>query len=154
MLWHIKLPRISSGLWICRSHSIWWKFDFCQLYNLTAGCNFNNQLLFSAFCLASVGWIKTNGVIYIPIVFCPLTVEYSDMKYYHNISILTSSRPALPTMFICWDLALRFCRGILSDLLYPSKKEIRILWSPYINLLVFFLMRACVDIDNSFDRTF
>ena len=75
MLWHIKLLRISSGLWICRSHSIWWKLDFCQLCNLTAGCNFNNQLLFSAFCSTSVGWIETNGVIYIPIVFCPLTVK-------------------------------------------------------------------------------
>ena len=74
MLWHIKLLRISSGLWICRSHSIWWKLDFCELCNLTVGCNFNNQLLFTAFCSVSVGWIKTNGVIYIPIVFCPLTV--------------------------------------------------------------------------------
>ena len=77
MLWHIKLLRISSGLWICRSHSIWWKLDFCQLCNLTAGCNFNNQLLITAFCSTSVGWIKTNRVIYIHIVFCPLTVEGS-----------------------------------------------------------------------------
>ena len=74
MLWYIKLLRISSGLWICRSHSIWWKLDFCQLCNLTAGCNFNNQLLFTVFCSTSVGWIKTNGVIYVPILFCPLTV--------------------------------------------------------------------------------
>ena len=77
MLWYVKLFWISSGLWICRSHSILWKLDFCQLCNLTAGCNFNNQLLFTAFCLTSVCWIKTNGVIYIPIVFCPLTVHSS-----------------------------------------------------------------------------
>ena len=49
--------------------------DFCQLCNLTASCNFNNQLLFIAFCSTSMSWIKTNGVIYIPIVFCPLTVN-------------------------------------------------------------------------------
>ena len=77
-MWHIKFLRILSELWICRSHSIWWKLDFCQLCNLTAGCNFNNQLLFTAFCSASVGWIKTNGVIYIPIVFYPLTVKITD----------------------------------------------------------------------------
>ena len=76
-MWHIKFLGISSELWICRSHSIWWKLDFCQLCNLTAGCNFNNQLLFTVFCSTSVGWIKTNWVIYIPIVFCPLTVYIS-----------------------------------------------------------------------------
>ena len=94
MLWHIKLLRISSGLWICRSHSIWWKLDFCQLCNLTAGCNFNNQLLFTAFCSTSVGWIKTNGVIYIPIVFCPLTV-YASGKLSDRLTAITSERLTL-----------------------------------------------------------
>ena len=75
MLWHIKLLRILPGLWICRSYSIWWKLDFCQLCNLTAGCNFNNQLLFTAFCLSPVGWIKANRVSSLPNLFCPLTVE-------------------------------------------------------------------------------
>ena len=68
--------------------------QLCQLCNLTAGCNFNNQLLFTAFCSTSVGWIKTNGVIYIPIVFCPLTVKLkgkqgSCPKGVHSLCIQT-----------------------------------------------------------------
>ena len=50
------------------------KLDFCQFCSITAGCNLNNQLLFTAFCLLSVGWIKAHRVHFLPIVFCPLTV--------------------------------------------------------------------------------
>ena len=74
MLWHIKLVKITLRLWICRSHSIWWKLDFCQLCSITAGCNFYNQLLFTVCCLITVGWIKANRVSSLPILFCPLTV--------------------------------------------------------------------------------
>merc|ERR1712105_59940 len=45
------------------------KVGFLPAVILTTGC------CFTAFCSTSVGWIKTNGVIYIPIVFCPLTVN-------------------------------------------------------------------------------
>ena len=44
---------------------------FCKI---TAGYNFNHQLLHTRFYLYSVSWIKANGMIYIPIMFCPLTV--------------------------------------------------------------------------------
>ena len=74
MLWHIKLVKISPELWICRSCSIWWKLDFYQLCSMTAGCNFYNQLLFTACCLITVSWIKANRVSSLPILFCPLTV--------------------------------------------------------------------------------
>ena len=76
MLWHIKLVRISPGLGICRFHYIWWKWvkDFCWLCSMTAGCNFYNQLLFTACCLITEGWIKANRVSSLPILFCPLTV--------------------------------------------------------------------------------
>ena len=45
-----------------------------QFCNITAGCNFDHQLLHTIFCLLTVTWIKTNGMIFIPIMFCPLTV--------------------------------------------------------------------------------
>ena len=102
-MWHIKLLRISSELWICRSHSIWWKLDFCQLCNLTAGCNFNNQLLITAFCLISLGWIKTNWVIYIPIVFCPLTVYFHTHQKHSQRDLIVSFS------FGCWT---RRCRSL------------------------------------------
>ena len=80
---HIKLLRISSGLWTCRSHSIWWRLDFCQLCNITAGCNFNNWLLWTAFCLSSVGWINIIRVSSLPIVFCPLTANQFNRAVKH-----------------------------------------------------------------------
>ena len=45
---------------------------FCKI---TAGCNFKYQLLHTRFCLFSVSWIKATGMIHIPIMFCPLTVD-------------------------------------------------------------------------------
>ena len=44
-----------------------------QFCNSTAGCYLNYWLLHTTFCLLSVYWIKTNSMIYIPIMFCPLT---------------------------------------------------------------------------------
>ena len=43
---------------------------------MTAGCNFHNQLLFTACCLITVGWIKANRVSCLPILFGPLTVVW------------------------------------------------------------------------------
>ena len=45
-----------------------------QFCNITAGCYLNHWLWHTIFCLLSACWIKTNGMIYIPIMFCPLTV--------------------------------------------------------------------------------
>ena len=50
------------------------KVRLLPICRITANCNFNNQLLYTTFCLSSVGWIKANGVSFIPILFCPLTV--------------------------------------------------------------------------------
>ena len=74
-MWHVKLLRISSGLWICQSRSILLRLDFCRVCKMTAGCDFHNQLLFTACCLMTVGWIKANRVSSLPILFCPLTVN-------------------------------------------------------------------------------
>ena len=46
-----------------------------QFCNITAGCYLNHWSLHTIFCLLSACWIKTNGMIYIPIMFCPLTVQ-------------------------------------------------------------------------------
>ena len=46
-----------------------------QFCNITAGCYLNHWLLHTIFCLLSVCWIKINSMIYIPIMFCPLTVN-------------------------------------------------------------------------------
>ena len=51
-----------------------------QFCNITAGCYLNHWLLHTIFCLLSACWIKTNGMIYIPIMFCPLTVEGEDKE--------------------------------------------------------------------------
>ena len=45
-----------------------------QFWNITAGCNFDHQLLQTRFYLFTVTWIKADGGIYVPIMFCPLTV--------------------------------------------------------------------------------
>ena len=50
------------------------KVGFLSICHITAGCHSNNQLLFTAFCFLSVGWIKANGESFLPILFCPLTV--------------------------------------------------------------------------------
>ena len=50
---------------------------FPTLYDeslMKAGCNFHNQLLFTACCFITVGWIKANRVSSLPILLCPLTV--------------------------------------------------------------------------------
>ena len=75
MLWHIRLVRISPGLWVCRSHSISWKLDFCQLCSM----------LFTACCLITVGWIEANRVSSLPFLFCPLTVKLECVKKLHSI---------------------------------------------------------------------
>ena len=46
-----------------------------QFCNITASCYLNHLLLHTIFCLLSAYWIKTNGMIYIPIMCCPLTVK-------------------------------------------------------------------------------
>ena len=46
-----------------------------------AGCNFQNQLLFTACCLITVGWIKANRVSSLPILFCPQTVHRDLVPY-------------------------------------------------------------------------
>ena len=55
-----------------------------QCCKITAGCNFNHDLLQTKFHLFSVCWIKANGVIYIPIMFCQLT----DQRTHHCIGLL------------------------------------------------------------------
>ena len=59
----------------------------------------NNQLLFSASCLTSVGWIKTNVVIYIPIVFCPLTayLRYTWIRYSGSVTVSKQLLTQKPT---------------------------------------------------------
>ena len=44
-----------------------------QFYNISAGCYLNHWLLHKIFCLLSACWIKTNGMTYIPFMYCPLT---------------------------------------------------------------------------------
>ena len=51
-----------------------------QFCNITAGCYLNHRLLHTIFCLLSACWIKTNHMIYIPIMFCPLTVNWASGK--------------------------------------------------------------------------
>ena len=47
-----------------------------QLCNITAACYFNHQLMHTGFCSLSITWIKIKGMICVPIMFCPLTVEH------------------------------------------------------------------------------
>ena len=55
-----------------------------QFQNITAGCNFNHQLLHTRFCLSSVSWIKADGIIRIPIMFRPLT----EIQWKPDITVL------------------------------------------------------------------
>ena len=66
----------------------WIFFQFCRI---TAGCNFNNQLLFTAFSLSHVdwNWIKAQGVSSLPIVFRPLTVKANVMIRQQRINLCT-----------------------------------------------------------------
>ena len=67
-----------------------------QFCNITAGYNFNLQLLLTVFCFLSACWIKTNSMIYMPIVFCPLTVELSKSVFWIKV--------------LYWSLDIRYCR--------------------------------------------
>ena len=67
------------------------RLDFCRLCKMTAGCNFHNQLLFTACCLITVGWIKANRVSSLPILFCPLTVPSFSFIGYNRIPLITDT---------------------------------------------------------------
>ena len=58
-----------------------------QFCNITAGYYLNHWLLHTIFCPLSACWIKTNSMIYVPIMFCPLTV-YAFKKFSTLIEIL------------------------------------------------------------------
>ena len=66
------------------------KVGFLSICRITAGCHSNNQLLFTAFCLLSVGWIKANGESSLPILFCPLTVDQGRTAIKKQMSQLTA----------------------------------------------------------------
>ena len=88
----------------CNGLSIVWNNWFLELQPtvilqfciLTAGCNFNHQLLHTKFCLVSVNWIKANGMIYTPIMFCPLAVELGAQA---TISTFKNARKLDPKCF-------------------------------------------------------
>ena len=70
------------------------KVGFLSICRITAGCHSNNQLLFTAFCLLSVGWIKANGESSLPILFCPLTVKsFIHEKKGKSISAVGLKKP-------------------------------------------------------------
>ena len=52
---------------------------------MTASCNFHNQLLFTACCLITVGWIKANRVCSLPILFFSTDCIGSDRPIPFNI---------------------------------------------------------------------
>merc|ERR1711942_60671 len=69
--------------------SILFRLDFCRLCKMTAGCNFHNQLLFTACCLITVSWIKANRVSSLPglsyIAFLStIQYQYNTLKYWDN----------------------------------------------------------------------
>ena len=66
-----------------------------QFCNITAGCYLNHWLLHTIFCLLSACWIKTNGMIYIPIMFCPLT-EQCRFKWYQIAAMFLQCSPPAP----------------------------------------------------------
>ena len=78
-----------------------------QFCNITAGCYLNHWLLHTIFCLLSACWIKTNGMIYIPIMFCPLTVyarRNSRSKSVPPIWVFFAQTPFwFDIFFICND---------------------------------------------------
>ena len=107
-MWYTKFLKMSSKLWICKLYSIWWKLFFCQFYSITAGCNFNNQLLETIFYLLSVSWIKTNGVSSLHIVFWPPTVHGYWLvfkKVYSKSICMASSIPPSQSGRGKWEIS-------------------------------------------------
>ena len=87
MLCYIKIRRILSGLWICKSYSIMGKLHFNQFCSITAGCDFIDQLLHTSFCSFSFNWINSNHMIYTQMVFCPLTVNTNSLRTWIDIFV-------------------------------------------------------------------